>query len=451
MLKPNTKNVAIIGGGLAGLTAAVSLTKQGIPVTLFEAGSQLGGRARSVAVEFNSRVVQLDNGQHIMLGAYRETLKLLALIGVEESQAFMRLPLKLNMRSGAQITFKSSNFKLSAWRLLPAPLHLLAGFVFCSGLLFNERLAVIKFLLMLKKIQYNLSDDLPLLDFLQSNQQPNRIITLLWEPLCLSALNTPVSIASTQIFLNVLSDSFNHKKTDSDFLIPKHDLSQIFSKPITRFLESNNTKIFLNQRVKQISANESIGSPNYLITTKDKQLEFSHVIIAVSPSHLQILSENLPKLSDLTKNVQQYSFQPIVTIYLQYASNATIYTPMIGLTNTLSQWVFDRGLLSKQPGLMAVVISAQGAHQKLTHNALALKVAQELHAAFPYLNKPLWHKVIAEKRATFSCTPNLYRPTQTTAYANLFLAGDYTYADYPATIEGAVRSGFACADLVGKS
>ena len=448
MLKPQIKNVAIVGGGLAGLAAAVSLTKLGIPVTLFEAGSQLGGRARSVAVEINSRVVQLDNGQHIMLGAYRETLKLLALVNVEESQAFMRLPLKLNMRSTSKITFKSSNFKLSAWRLLPAPLHLLAGFVFCSGLSVSERLAVIKFLLMLKKIRYHLSDDLPLLDFLHANQQPDRVINFLWEPLCLSALNTPISKASTQIFLNVLNDSFNHKKTDSDFLIPKHDLSQIFSKPITRFLESNNTKINLNQRVKQISVNQALGSPNYLITTKDKQLEFSHVIIAVSPSHLQILSDNLPKLSDVTNNIQQYSFQPIVTIYLQYASNATIDAPMIGLTNTLSQWVFDRGLLSKQPGLMAVIISAEGTHQKLTHDELVLKVAQELHTAFPQLLKPLWHKVIAEKRATFSCTPNLYRPAQTTAYANLFLAGDYTYANYPATIEGAVRSGFACADFI---
>ena len=260
MLKPDIKNIAIVGGGLAGLAAAVSLTKLGIPVTLFEAGSQLGGRARSVAVEINSRVVQLDNGQHIMLGAYRETLKLLALVNVEESQAFMRLPLKLNMRSSSKITFKSTNFKLSAWRLLPAPLHLLAGFVFCSGLSVSERLAVIKFLLMLKKIRYHLSDDLPLLDFLHTNQQPDRVINFLWEPLCLSALNTPISKASTQIFLNVLNDSFNHKKTDSDFLIPKHDLSQIFSKPITRFLESNNTKINLNQRVKQISVNQTLDS-----------------------------------------------------------------------------------------------------------------------------------------------------------------------------------------------
>ncbi len=448
MLKAPTKNVAIIGGGLAGMAAAVSLTTRGIPVTIFEAGSQLGGRARSVAVEFNSRVVQLDNGQHIMLGAYCKTLKLLAMVGVTESQAFMRLTLKLENRLSVQHSVKKSVFKLNTWHFLPAPLHLLAGLIFCAGLLINERIAVIKFMLRLKKINYCLSNDVPLLDFLKANQQLSNVITLLWEPLCLSALNTPIAIASAKVFLNVLNDSFNHKKTDSDLLLPKHDLSQIFSDPIKRYLTNKNETVLLNQRVKEISLTELSGETQYLITTKNKQLQFSHVIIAVTPSQLQTFTDNLPELNDIVKEIEQYSYQPIVTIYLQYANNATISAPMLGLTGGLGQWVFDRGIVCNQPGLMAVIISASGSHQKLTHDELALTVAKELHHAFPHLNKPLWHKVIAEKRATFSCTPNLYRPTQTTEYANLFLAGDYTYANYPATIEGAVRSGFACADLV---
>ena len=121
---------------------------------------------------------------------------------------------------------------------------------------------------------------------------------------------------------------------------------------------------------------------------------------------------------------------------------------MLGLANTFSQWVFDRGILCNQHGLMSVIISAEGEHQSLTQDALALKVAQELKAAFPQLDKPLWHKVISEKRATFSCNVNLPRPAQVTPYTNLYLAGDYTYAEYPATIEGAVRSGISCANLI---
>ena len=243
--KPTAKNVAIIGGGIAGLAAAASLAKQGIAVTILEAGSHLGGRARSVAIEANSRVVQLDNGQHIMLGAYHETLKLLESVGVPESTAFMRLPLTLDLRAG-----KQHAFKLSTPSYLPAPINLLIGFLCCAGLQFNERLAVIKFMLKLKKTQYTLVSDEPLLKFLQQNQQSNNIIALLWEPLCLAALNTPMDIASSRVFLNVLRDSFNGKKTDSNFLLPKHDLSQIFSNPILRYLKVKHAKVLYNQRVK---------------------------------------------------------------------------------------------------------------------------------------------------------------------------------------------------------
>jgi len=98
-----------------------------------------------------------------------------------------------------------------------------------------------------------------------------------------------------------------------------------------------------------------------------------------------------------------------------------------------------------------VVVSAEGKHQQLTQDELALRVAKELNRAFPALSRPLWHKVIAEKRATFSCGPNLERPTNKTSQPNLFLAGDYTYPDYPATIEGAIRSGIYCANLIHNS
>ena len=130
------------------------------------------------------------------------------------------------------------------------------------------------------------------------------------------------------------------------------------------------------------------------------------------------------------------------------SSDLTLPKPMLGLTGGVSQWVFDRGTLCGQSGLMAVIISAQGKHQQYTQDTLALRVAQELRDAFPHLIKPLWHKVIAEKRATFSCSINLPRPAHITPYPHLYLAGDYTYADYPATIEGAVRSGINAANYI---
>ena len=435
------KHVIVIGGGMAGLAAASSLAHRGIDVTLLEAASQLGGRARSVAIEFNSQVIQLDNGQHILLGAYRETLKLLASIGVQEEDAFLRVPLTLDVRAGTQTAFK-----LSTPAYLPAPLNQLVGFLCCKGLQWRERVAVIQFMLYLKKSNYQLAADEPLAVFLQSNQQSSNAITLLWEPLCLAALNTPINIASSKVFLNVLRDTFKSKNS-ADLLLPKHDLSQLFSQPVESYFKAIGKKIILNQRVKSITPHHN----GFTVTAKQGAFEASHVIVAMSPVRLRNVIADLPKLDLVAKQTESYEYQPIYTVYLQYQSNVTISAPMLGLVGGLGQWVFDRGILCGQHGLMAVIISAEGKHQQLTQDELALKIAQELRAAFPQLAQALWHKVIAEKRATFSCTVNLPRPAHTTPYPNLYLAGDYTYADYPATIEGAVRSGVACADLVCNS
>ncbi len=440
------KHVVVIGGGMAGLAAASSLASRGIAVTLLEAAGHLGGRARSVAIEHNSQVIQLDNGQHIALGAYRETLKLLATIGVSEKDAFLRVPLSLDVRAG-----KQTAFKLTAPSYLPAPLNQLFGFLFCQGLQWSERVAVIQFMLRLKNRHFQIAEDEPLANFLQQNQQSSKVITLLWEPLCLAALNTPIHLASTKIFLNVLKDTFKNK-TNSDFLLPKLDLSQLFSQPITRYLAENKSLLHLNHRVKNIKP----SADGFSVSTKDgaskaAQFDASHVIIAMSPVRLHNVIADLPKLNFIAEQTDRYEYQPIYTIYLQYASDATLPKPMLGLVGGLSQWVFDRGTLCGQSGLMAVIISAEGIHQQYPQDELALMVAQELRDAFPQLAKPLWHKVIAEKRATFSCNVNLPRPAHLTPYPRLYLAGDYTFADYPATIEGAVRSGVACADLVCNS
>jgi hydroxysqualene dehydroxylase len=405
----------------------------------------MGGRARSVAIEHNSQVIQLDNGQHIALGAYRETLKLLTTIGVSEKDAFLRLPLRLEMRNVNLELYgaKQTVFKCAPPSFLPAPLNQLIGFLNCQGLQWSESIAVIRFILHLKKANYQLTNDEPLSQFLQQNQQSSNVTAMLWEPLCLAALNTPIQLASARIFLNVLKDTFESKH-NSDFLLPKLDLTQLFSQPILRYLNANKGKILLNQRVKSISTNES----GYTVFTKTAQFDASHVIVALSPLRLGKIIADLPKLAHVAEQTDSYDYQPIYTIYLQYAKDTTLPKPMLGLVGGVSQWVFDRGVLCGQNGLMAVIISAIGRHQQYTQDTLALRVAQELRAAFPHLVKPLWHKVIAEKRATFSCNVNLPRPAHVTPYPRLYLAGDYTYADYPATIEGAVRSGAACADLI---
>lgn len=445
-------HVAIIGGGCAGLSAAATLVEKGFQVTVYDASSQLGGRARSVLVENNSLMQLLDNGQHILLGAYSATLALLQKVGVDEKKVFLRQSLHMQMKSiQMQLGLANTAFSLKSAAYLPAPLNLLFGLITCKGLSFSERASAIKLMAHLKRTHFQLASDTPLEPFLIRHQQSPKLIAMLWEPLCLAALNTGVAIASTRIFLNVLKDSFSsgastHGKK-SDFLLPRLDLSKILAHPLSQYIQEKGGVIKLNKRVRSV-APEGNG---FNLTTREGSTFYSHVIIAVPPRRLDVLIEAMPKLQYVLNQIKSYGYQPIYTVYLQYSPEITLPSVMTGLTGAMGQWVFDRGQLCEQKGLMSVVISASGGHQLLTHDELALQVAKEIHQAFPHLPQPLWHKVIAEKHATFSCTPNLARPSNKTMQPNLFLAGDYTYADYPATIEGAVRSGIACADLICNS
>jgi squalene-associated FAD-dependent desaturase len=452
------KSIAVIGGGLAGLTAAAELAERGIAVTIFEASAQLGGRARTVAIHHQHQTHLLDNGQHILLGVYEKTLSLLAKVGVNPKAAFMRLPLTINMHSciaQQQIPTDTANnkssraaFSLRSARSLPAPMHLLVGIICCQGLSLKDRFAAIQFMQQLKATQFSIQNDCTLVSLLEQYHQPEKLIKMLWEPLCLAALNTPIKNASARIFLNVLRDSFTGKKTDSDFLLPRSDLSKLLSNPMAAFIQKHQGTIHLNARVLSIEAKTFNNTPNFVIHTKTQAQHFSHVILATAPLHTIKLAPSLPALSQVMSQLSAYLYQPIYTVYLQYHTNVKLAQPMIGLVDGISQWVFDRGQLCQQHGLMAVIVSAEGPHQTMSQDELTEHIANELQIAFPQCKNPSWHQVIAEKRATFSCTPDLIRPTHTTAQANMYLAGDYTCADYPATIEGAVRSGVAAAKLI---
>ncbi len=424
------KKVAVIGGGLAGLTAANKLTAAGVNVTLFEAAPQLGGRARALTWKGQ----RLDNGQHILLGAYHETLNLITSMGIDAKSALLRIPLTLNMHGA---------FRLSA-KKMPAPLHLLLGLLSAENLTWTERFAAIRFFIWLKAKRFKLRIDEPILNLLVRKQQPTRLIKWLWEPLCLAALNTPIETASAQIYLNVLKDSFNQKKTDSDLLLPKLDLSKLLSIPLAKRIEKHGGKIELNKSIESIQQSEGA----FQLTTNNKEsFEFNQVIVATSPHHVKALLERL----DTPKEIAQFEYQPIYTVYIQYPSHIKLPNVMTGFTLGITQWAFDRGQLCEQDGLVAVIISAEGPHQKLSQESLAKTVINELAIAFPKLPSPEWSKVIAEKRATFACTAGLSRPKQTTNVKNLYLAGDYTEGNYPATIEGAIRSGLSAAQLVMQS
>ncbi len=409
------------------MAAAVELASRGIAVTVFESAKQLGGRARGVL----HNGTQLDNGQHLLLGCYHETLRLIELVGGDIEQDFLRLPLQLDLHR---------QFSLKAPRL-PAPLHLLVALLKAQGLTWNERMKASYFMLTLRRMNFRLADDMTVTQMLSRYGQDANLTLKLWEPLCIAALNTPIHKASAQVLLNVLRDSLNKSRADSDMMLPRVNFTALFPQRAATYIEQHGGKVFTSCGVETIARKDN----GIELVTAQGTFTFSHVVCAVPPTVAAKLLRPLDALERAVAQIDSLEHQPIYTVYLQYPAHVTLPHPMLGLHQRFSQWLFDKGRIAKQHGLLAAVISAEGLHQELNQESLAQKVITELHEEFGITEMPEWHKVIAEKRATFCCSPGLQRPSQQTALPKLFLAGDYTAGPYPATLEGAVNSGVCCA------
>jgi hydroxysqualene dehydroxylase len=402
--------VAVVGAGYAGLACAVELADAGMAVDVFEASRTLGGRAR--AVELNGMTV--DNGAHILVGAYRETLRLMEKVGADRT-ALRRETLHLEYPGHVRIAAPN-------W---PAPLHLGWALLTAQGLSFRDKLATIRFMRSQQARGFRLLADMSAADLFAAHRQPERVCRFLWEPLCLAALNTPVAIASAQIFLNVLRDSLAADRAASDLLLPATDFSSLFPEPAARFIEAHGGRVHRSTRIGSL----------------DELDRFDHKVLAVAPYHLAALA---PGIAEQLR----FDWQPIATCYLAYPAATLLPFPMIGMDGGPAQWVFDRDALCGQSGVLAAVISGAGPWQELGHEELAATIHEQIAALLPGLRPPRKHWIIEEKRATFACTPDLNRPPTRTALPNLWLAGDYVAGDYPATLEGAVRSGIAAAQSI---
>ena len=423
--------VAVVGAGWAGLAAAVCLADREIPVTVFEASRNLGGRARRVTIEGSD----LDNGQHILIGAYRETLALMRKVGADPEKLFLRLPLELRFADG---------FHLRAPRL-PYPLNLLAGLLGARGLSLAQGLAAIRFMAHLRKNAFRVEPDCSVAVLLETSSKFGALRRYLWEPLCISALNTPPANASAQVFVNVLRDGLTGARENSDLLLPCADLSRLFPEPAAAFITAHGGSIEMGVAVRRVTRD---GTAFHL---DDRPQRYSHVIIACAPQHASTLLDGFPELENARRTIEALQYEPIFTCYLRYPDPVRLPSPMLGVAGPICQWVFDRGRLSGQPGLLAVVISATGTHEELSQQELAARIHAELKAVLPGLPEPLWTKIIGEKRATFSCRPALDRPAAATAVRGLYLAGDYTASDYPGTLEAAVRSGLFAARSIAST
>jgi len=426
--------VAVVGAGYAGLAAAVRLQVAGLRPEVFESAAEPGGRARRV----HTPEGVFDNGLHIGIGAYTRLLAISAEVGAEA--AWLRQP--LDWRIGRAVHLRAAP--------LPAPLHLLVGLARARGLPVGARLQAAWMVARLRADRWQVRPDTGLPDLLDRLRQGPAIRESLWHPLCVAALNTPPANASAQVFANVLRDSLGAGRGASDLLLPRVDLTAAFPDPAVRWLQARGARVHLRTRVLRVVEHPS-GAGWQPLTAPggtpagDDTAPFRAVVLAVAPRALAHLTEAWPALAAVHETAAALAHEPITSLYLGYPGSPALPAPMVGLEGGPGQWAFDRGALGGQTGVIGVVISASATERASGTAALADAVHRQLAALLPGLPPPRWQRVITERMATFACTPGLDRVGLHTAAPGVFIAGDHVRSDWPATLEGAVRSGEAAA------
>jgi len=424
-------SIAVIGAGWAGCAAAVEATRLGHHVTVFEANRTPGGRARRVDVAHDGQTLALDNGQHILIGAYSETLKLMADVGVDLTASLHRMPLTMQFPDGSGLKLPN----------LPAPLDALIGILRAKGWSWADKLSLLKAATLWQLRKFQCPPHQSVAD-LCSKVSP-RVMATLIEPLCVSALNTPANRASGQVFLRVLRDSLFAVSGGSNLLLPTTDLSALLPNAALAWLAAQGGRSRLGIRIQSIAADDN---QHWQLVGLEADLgPFNRVILACPPADAARLarSSSLP-CGDWLASADGLHYEAIATVYA-LAPSTRLAQPMLALASSPAypaQFVFDRGQLGGPAGLLAFVISAsQQSSAELAPLVTAQAAAQlgitDLHIL----------QTVVEKRATFACTPGLQRPGPHVA-AGLLACGDYVDGPYPATLEGAVRSGLQAARLL---
>jgi squalene-associated FAD-dependent desaturase len=426
--------LAIIGAGWAGLAAAVTAAQLGHNATVFEASSAVGGRARALKtgqllVLPDGQTATLDNGQHILIGAYTETLQLMRAVGLVPADLLLNLPLTLQFPDGLGLQFKD-------W---PTPLDALSGIACARGWSVADKASLLRAAVSWKLKGFACE---PLQSVAQlCHHLTQRVNRELIEPLCVSALNTPAQEASAEVFLRVLRDALFGVSGGSRLLLPKVDLSQLFPTAASTWLNSRGSEVHLGQRVQSVTQHGGHWQVN--------GERFDAVILATSPSDaVRLIStyaqtaspSDGARLTSWLSACQALQFEPIATVYA-WGSDARLAQPMLALRSTEdqpAQFVFDRAQLGGASGLLAFVVSAARGERATVEAKVLAQAQNQLGMSLQAL------KTVVEKRATFACTPGLPRPPAE-LLRGLLACGDYIAGPYPATLEGAVRSGINAA------
>lgn len=413
------RRVAVVGAGWAGLAAAVRACDAGHAVTVFETGREPGGRARSLAAAPDGTV--LDNGQHILIGAYAHTLALMRHVGADPGRLLRRLPLTLRYPDGRGL-------KLPGGAPLPALVRAVAG---CNGWTWGDRLSLLAAATGWAAGGFRCDPALTVADLCRRLPAPVR--SLLVDPLCVAALNTPAHEASAAVWLRVLHDALLSGPGSADLLLPRAPLSALLPQPAWRWLGDAGAALQAGHRVQALAA----AGAGWQVDGAC----FDAVVLACSAAEAARLTAGVAPA--WARRAGALRYEPIVTVYLQ-ADGARLAEPMLALVegaDAPAQFAFDHGALGAAAGRFAFVVSGARRWVDAGLDATAAAVRRQ---ALPLLGTTRLLRVLAERRATFCCVPGLDRPPQSLA-PGLLAAGDYVEGAYPATLEGAVRAGESAA------
>jgi len=434
--------VIVVGGGWAGLSCAYALTRWGYPVTLLEAAPQWGGRARTI--QWASLGLALDNGQHILLGAYEQFLHILRELGQDTKPLFQRVPLGFRIETANRVCEFQSQAK---W---PAPWNLVMGFMKAKGWTLGEKWRLLKILRRIRGLNASDYVDQTVLTFLQTQGQTETLIETFWSPLLLAALSTPLKEASAFYAIRVLQDSFSGKKGHSDLLIPLKPLGELLPEPMVAFLEEQGQVLGCHQRVQSLLFDET-GST--CLGVKTKEATFRGRVVLALPHRSMNFAHGTQTLQEtLVKQPQDIAYQPILTIYYAFEFPPVLPSPLLAIIKQYHYWVFQKHY-DAHVNVLAVVLSGEGAHTTETKDEVMDHIQHELQDRFPGMGKLIDRKYIQEKYAAFSChsdhaSARITQDQYVTPISQLWQCGDETHHDYPSTLEGAIQSGLGCAQAI---
>ena len=438
--------VVVVGGGLAGLSAAALLAEHGVRVLVLEARARLGGRATAFVDRETSELV--DNGQHVMFGCYRETFAFLRRIGAGHN---------VRMQRTLALPFGAADGTLSELKCprLPAPLHLLSGVLTWNALSLRDRAAVLKVAPAIVRARSSPAAQarMTVLEWLRRHGQTDTIIAALWEPLAVAALNQPIADASAGPFARVLAEMFGRDPSAAAVVLPTVPLDQMYAAPARAFIESRGGEVRLDALARVIVEDDRVTAVEIRSGgTMARRIPTTRAISAVPWHALRNLVPDSPAaLQPIVAAASAMKSMPIATVNLWY-DRIVMDDPFVGITGRTVQWIFDkRQVFGESSSHLSLVVSAAESLALLTRDELVRIADADVRATLPRARaaRLVRATVVREKQATFSLAPEEpARPGTRTPIEGFTLAGDWTDTGFPATIEGAVASGHAAARAI---